>query len=440
MVFVAGKILKSIILFQITMYRSITQRIGIIGLVLFGTFLAVPSAQATKPFTCQSNSLAHCEMYAVTPAGAKDQATIKLYDQSGLLINTITPYGLYHGTVVVRRGDVDGDGEMEFISAPGNSGTALTVKIWSVNLRTSSAILEKTLSIGAYDLGATLTLADVNGDKTPEIVVAAHTTSNDIVFVYSYDSTKKDYVLLDSFTAYVANVDLQSGDVNNDGADELVTAPSSSTGEIQVYQWDGSKMSLQASFFPFSKNQASGLRVRVGNVVGDAKQELVVTPRFGTLPEVKVFGWNGTRYSLLTSFNAYGDVVDALKIRTGVALRLGDVAGDTHLEIVTAPWQENTLPIRVWYAHVNGKFYVLARQFIFPAAVQGLNLLTRDVTPDRHGNNHEEILVAPRGRGSPLVYVLRFNPLATGRMEVVWHNMPFHPRYRAEIQFDADAS
>lgn len=420
--------------------RSFLQYAGVV-VVLSALFLAMPAAAKTKTgIRCAGNSKRICEVFVVSPAGGKDRAMLKLYDQSGVLIGTVTPYGLYKGSVVVRRGDTDGDGTMEFVTIPGKAGTTVAVKVWSVDTAAKTATLEATITVGDGTLnqGARLMVTDLDADGTEEIVVSARTSGNDSISVYQYQQTSATYAQAYTMNASYAQACLQTGDVNGDGKNELVVSPRASAGSVEVYQWDGAALTLQKSFAPFGESFDQGLRVRVGNVVGNSKAEIVVTPRQGASPDVKVYGWDGTTYSLLTSFSAYGDRYDKLSVDSGIAIRLGNILGDSHLEVVTAPWKDGRLPLRVWQAGADGTFTMVARQFFFPKGVQGLNLVTRDVATDRVGSGHEEIIIAPRGRGGPTVLFLRYNPNVVGNLEVVKRIVVFHPSFKAEVQLDAE--
>lgn len=424
------------------MHKHIVRLLGglVLALVTVGFGIGAYQAQAKTGVACVHNNALTCEVFAVSPAGGKDRAAFKLYDENGVLIGTVTPYGLYKGSVVIRRGDTDGDGKLEFVTVPGDAGTTVSVKVWSADTAALAVNREATIAVGdgTMNKGARLVVADLDGDGTKEIIVSVRASGNDTIYVYQYQSASAMYAQVYTMDAAYAKTNLQKGDVDADGKEELVVSPSNSAGDVRVYRWDGTQLVLQKGFSPFGDDFAEGVRVRVGNVLGDAKEEVIVTPRENANPNVKVYGWNGTTYVLLTSFMAYGDKVYGTKIQTGVALRLGNIAGDGYLEIVTAPWQDGRAPLRVWQA-TNGKFRTIGWKYLVPASVQGLNLVTRDIAPDRVGTGHEEIIVAPRGRGGPILMTLRYNPKVSGNLEVLKRITVFHPKFRAEVRFDADA-
>lgn len=403
--------------------------------------IGLSPAQAKSGVPCVKNRARTCAVFVVAPSSGKDRAVFKVYDETGSLVGSTTPYKLYKGQLIIRRGDTDGDGKLEFVTVPGDSGVNVSVKVWSVDTTVFSINREATIAVGdgTFNEGARLVVADLDGDGQDEIVVSVRASGNDTIYAYQHDAASGRYVQIDSFTAGSASVALQAGDFNADGAEEIVVSPTSTAGAVDAYTWNGTDLTLQESFFPFGENFAGGVRVRAGNVLGDAQAELVITRRAGVDSTVSIYGWNGSTYAKLTSFLAYGDAIDRLNIKTGVALRLGNIAGDAHLEIVTAPWQNGKVPLRVWQAGSDGTFRVIGRHFLYPAAIRGLNLATYDVAPDRIGDGHEEIIVAPRGRGGPILMVLRYNPNASGNLEIIRQLAVFHPSFRAEVQLDADA-
>src|SRR5205823_9655784 len=72
-----------------------------------------------------------------------------------------------------------------------------------------------------------------------------------------------------------------------------------------------------------------GVNLAVGNVLGTSTPELVVAPERGGAPFVNVFDLTG---NFLKQIQVYGST-----FTLGVRVTTGDVAGDTHQEILVAP-------------------------------------------------------------------------------------------------------
>ncbi len=413
----------------------------VVGAGLVGAVTLSPSpagaTTATGTVPCQSNTTQQCQVFTVSPAGTDDIASIKIYEGNGALRKVLQPYGPFKGEVLVRRGDVDGDGDVELVTAVSKGGSA-HIRIWSLT--------------GAYEAqffafdkkfrgGVNVALGDFNGDGDAEIAVAPRKSGGPQVRVFDYDSATGQYSLVSQFFADTqtlrSGLMLEAGDLDADGDDELVTSPLVGPGTVHGFAWDGASFTELFAVQPFGDTYQGGYKVRVGDVTGGSEAEVIVSPRVDANPEIKVYGWQSEALALLTSFLAYGDDTQSTEtVTTGLALRLGNIAGSEQLEIITAPWQEPSGTIRVWQPAATGAFQVIASYQTTNAYGHGLNVLTRDVAPDREGDGHEEIVVAPRGRAVSVLYVLRYNPAATGQLELIKKWSPFHRSFSGEVKLD----
>src|SRR5206468_4828563 len=100
-----------------------------------------------------------------------------------------------------------------------------------------------------------------------------------------------------------------------------------STPEVQVYGADGVR---RTSFEAYPATVSFGVRLAVGNVLGDGRAEIVTTPGPGDAgADVRIFDGTGSPLGGFTAFDGgFGG---------GASVATGDVDGDGREELVVAP-------------------------------------------------------------------------------------------------------
>jgi serralysin len=135
-----------------------------------------------------------------------------------------------------------------------------------------------------------------------------------------------------SFLAYDAGfhggVFVAAGDVNGDGKADIITGAGAGAAP-HVMVFNGATLQVLASYLAYDAGFAGGVRVAVADVNGDGKADIITSPGFGSIPEVKVFD-GATFLQKTASYLAY----DAGFVG-GVFVAATDVNGDGKADIIT---------------------------------------------------------------------------------------------------------
>jgi hypothetical protein len=173
--------------------------------------------------------------------------------------------------------------------------------------------------------------------------------------------------------------------VGSDGIDEIVVgagafpanSPSRSLPFVRILAVDGTQL---ASFFAFDQSFSGGVYVSAGNLDGDPSNgdELVVGAAAGGAPFVRVIRikGGGDNIAFLANFDAYDP-----NFRGGVRVAVGDVTGDAKDELITATGPGGGPHVRMWQpganntiAPIGGGFFAYDPNFrggVFVAAAKG---------------------------------------------------------------------
>ncbi len=197
--------------------------------------------------------------------------------------------------------------------------------------------------------GVRVAVGDVNADGVPDVVTGAGPGGGPHVRVFDGRNGQQLPGLVGGFFAYSANftggVYVASGDVNNDGADDIITGADAGGGP-HVRVFDG-RTGQQlpgpvGSFFAYKDIDNAGVRVAAGDVNGDGRADVItgMGPGYANdserngfqlmgQPEVRVFsGFDGRMLRSFLPFEA--------GYRGGVHVAAGDFDGDLRAEIIVS--------------------------------------------------------------------------------------------------------
>lgn len=201
---------------------------------------------------------------------------------------------------------------------------------------------------GAFTGGVRVAMGDFNGDGNDELVTAAGPGGGPHVIIWDMNSDGTVAGVRDSFFAYSAGTKsglfVSTGDLNNDGRDELVVAPDAGGGpHVKIYSDTNNDGALSDNlvdeFFAYSAGFTGGVRVAMGNTDNTGGEELVTAPGAGGGPHVKVYTDSDADRAVsdqatIEEFFAYDAGFGA-----GVYVAVGQLenAGGNGAEIITGP-------------------------------------------------------------------------------------------------------
>jgi hypothetical protein len=163
--------------------------------------------------------------------------------------------------------------------------------------------------------------------------------SGPIRSVNVYSATQNSFVPVGSINYLphaVVSVRTVTADVNGDGVPDLIGG-SGPGGGPHVIVIDGKTKFRMAEFFAFEQSFFGGINVTAGDLNGDGKAEIVVTPDRGGGPIVAVY--DGAK--LADGFNNDAQItrffgIDDKNFRGGARAAVGDVNGDGTADLLVS--------------------------------------------------------------------------------------------------------
>jgi len=169
--------------------------------------------------------------------------------------------------------------------------------------------------------------------------------------------------------AFQGGINVLSVDINNDGQEEIITAPISHGGpQVRILSRHAEPIS---GFMAYMESFHGGVNIAAGDVDGDGISEIITAAGPGGGPHIRIFDSQG---NLKGQFMAY-----ATSFRGGVNITVGDLNKDSKEEIITAPLSGGGPHVRIFDSQGNlkGQFFVYS-----PSFRGGLNLSVGDYDND----------------------------------------------------------
>ncbi|MFA5134350.1 MAG: FG-GAP-like repeat-containing protein [Patescibacteria group bacterium] len=165
----------------------------------------------------------------VVAAQAGGGPHVLVYNVDGKILTNFMAYDpKFRGGINVTTADADGDGKDEIITGPQIGAS----HVQFFQIRPNEL---KRLSPGFYAFnldyrgGVSVAGVDTDGDGTKEVLVGVGEEASPLVRVFNiHEELQKEFYVYT--TTYLGGVNIAGGDVDGDGADELMTVPRSGGG------------------------------------------------------------------------------------------------------------------------------------------------------------------------------------------------------------------
>lgn len=144
---------------------------------------------------------------------------------------------------------------------------------------------------------------------------------------------------------YKGTINVASGDFNGDGVQDIAVSKGPGAGSNDVVQiFDGSNAKVIAQFSVFGNPSfTGGVSLAMGDVNGDGKADLIVSPQTLGGPSVRVF--NAANFSILRDFFAFEG---AKSFTGGLSVASGDADSDGYSDIVVGAGKGGNSRVQVF--------------------------------------------------------------------------------------------
>lgn len=244
-------------------------------------------------------------------------------------------------------------------------------------------------------------IGDVNGDGDNNIVVAPGAGFGPNVRVFTSGGN-----YIGQFNVYDSNfrggVNIAVGDIDGDAVDEIITVPSSRGGSnVRIFGYrNGSFVPTTENFMAYNENFRGGVNITTGDIDNDGIDEIITAPKSQGGPNVRVFGKRGNEIKPTTP----GIMAYHSAFRGGVTLTSCDVDGDGTEEIITGIQKDGAPHIRIFGVKEGEDAVSLLSPgfFAFDTSFRGgVNLACSDIDLDGNG----DIIASIASKGKPIVRI-----------------------------------
>jgi List-Bact-rpt repeat protein/VCBS repeat protein len=289
----------------------------------------------------------------------------------------------------------------KLLTGPG-AGTAPAVQVVDVGQSTTLAV-EGEASFFAYDPsfrgGVFVAAADLQGDGSLQIVTAPGPGGGPHVRVFNEDGSDFGVSFMAYDPSFVGGVRIASCDVDGDGRDEIITAPGPGGGpHIRVWRVNGAAVTELTGFFAYAATFTGGVFVACGDFDGDGRDEIVTAAGAGGGPHVAIWkiAPDGTVVPV-AGFFAYDP-----SFAGGVFVAAGDLDGDGRDELITGPGPGGAPQVAIWSIDGTGTVTPFTSFLAYDPAFGGG---VRVATVDWDGDGRADVVTAAGPGGGPHVMV-----------------------------------
>jgi hypothetical protein len=208
-------------------------------------------------------------------------------------------------------------------AAAGDAGAASNVTLYNADRTVAFAVNN---AFPGFTGGVRVAVGDFNDDGVPDVAaVTGPGTAAKLRVINGKDQT--DLFNGPAFDGFTGGIFVTVGDVTGDDKDDIILTPDQGGGP-RVIVLNGADFKAIASFFGITdSNFRGGARAGVGDMNGDGRTDIAVSAGFLGGPRVTV--WDGKSVATNTPKKLFNDFfVFEEKLRNGAYVTIGDIDGD----------------------------------------------------------------------------------------------------------------
>lgn len=231
--------------------------------------------------------------------------------------------------------------------------------------------------------GVRLAAGDVDGDGAREIITGAGPGGGPHLRIWSESGVPKgQFFAFDQ--SFRGGITVASGDVDGDGKAEIIVGSGPGIGgTVKVYDRTGRE---RAAFRAYAATFLGGVEVASRDLDGDGKAEIVTGAGPGGGPHVRIFDGAGMLKGQFFAFET--------SYRGGVLIGTADIDGDRRAEILVSRGKANAGEVRIFGGTGGAResFIAFVPRAFVPVTTAAI---------DRDGDGREEVVVAGRLDSKP---------------------------------------
>ena len=186
---------------------------------------------------------------------------------------------------------------------------------------------------GSNPGGVRVATADVTGDGVPDLIAVTGPGSVTLMKVFNGVSRTEIFSTQVFESAFTGGLFVSAGDMSGDGKADIVLTPDEGGGPRVIVLRGGDFVKVADFFGIDDTNFRGGARTAVGDVNGDGQADLAVAAGNGGGPRVSVLG--GASVVANAPTRLFNDIfVFESTLRNGVFVTLGDLDGDGKADVV----------------------------------------------------------------------------------------------------------
>lgn len=305
----------------------------------------------------------------LTGAGFGGSAHTRIFKENGksAKLDNFAFDKAFRGGADVAAGDIDGDGVEEIIVGAGPGG--------GPHIQVFSKLTKKQISsFLAFDKnfrgGVRVATGDINGDGKDEIICGAGPGGGPNVRLFSGKGKYLHWHVFPFSKEFTGGVDVASGDVDQDGKDEIIASQlSKGQAWVKVYKVNKQKTIL-ANFLAYHPDFEGGARIVTADIDKDGQAEIITGAGAGGGPHVRVFEPNG-KYKKM-DFWPFDK-----NFKGGVDVASCDFDHDGIDEIITSQASSGQAWVKIYQYNkqrtILANFMAYARDFKEGCSVAGIN-------------------------------------------------------------------